>query len=515
MNAAALNNPTTAAVRSMPLSALLGEFVESSALVEHADLPVTGLSLDSRQVSEGHLFLAVYGHDQHGLAFLKQAIGRGAVAVAWEPCCRYTEVTEKLPAVSVSALGQEVGKIAARWFGHPTVKLFAVGITGTDGKTSTSHLVAQLSDLLGKRCATIGTLGYGFLSSLQDATHTTPDPVTVQRLCEDFVQQDADSMVMEVSSHALDQGRIAGVQFDVVVFTNLGHDHLDYHGDLTHYLNAKKRLFKLPGIAHGVINLDDLHGREWAEEFSSSYSVIGYSCSDQQPDSLPNIQCLQASKLRLDGQGAHFELHWQCQVLPVSSPLLGRFNVSNLLAAIGVLLARGESLLDIVAVVEKLQTISGRYEGHGGLDQPLVVIDYAHTPDALQQILQSLREHCSGQLVCIFGCGGNRDRAKRPVMGGIAEQFADVVCVTNDNPRDESPEEIIRQVLDGVQDRSKVRVELDRARAIAGFISSASPNDVILVAGKGHEQAQIIAGKRLPYSDVDVVNQCLAKQELR
>lgn len=505
----ASENTSAAAVQPSPqkLSALIGAL---GTVTADADRNITGLALDSRAVSSGSLFLAVYGHDQHGLKFLQQAIDAGAAAVAWEPCCRFPTAEAAIPAIEVENLGQVVGEIAARWFAAPSSDLYSVGITGTDGKTSTSHLVAQLFELMGQRCATIGTLGYGFLGALKPATHTTPDPVTLQGLLSEFRAAKGDSVVMEVSSHALDQGRIAGVEFNVVVFTNLGHDHLDYHGDLAQYLAAKKRLFDLPGVQKAVINLDDENGYRWAKEYAGQYPVIGFTHAEVEAPN--NVQRLACDNLQLNTKGAQFDLHWNGESMPVASPLLGRFNVSNLLAAIGVLLARGHSLAEVVAVIPKLSTISGRYQGFSADQKPLVVVDYAHTPGALQQILLALRDHCSGELHCIFGCGGNRDRAKRPMMGAIAEQFADQVVVTNDNPRDESDAEIARQVMDGVRDRSRVSVELDRAKAIRSVIGRADTDDVVLVAGKGHEEYQLIAGERVPYSDVVEVSRCLGLQ---
>ena len=464
------------------------------------DLAVTGLALDSRQLQPGALFLAVKGTAGHGLVHAPAALARGAVAVAWEPAAGVTAPMLPVPAVAVADLGRHAGEIAARWYRQPSAALFIAGITGTDGKTSTAHLIAQALDRLDSPCAYFGTLGYGRLGRLADASHTTPDPVRLQALLADSRDAGASACAMEVSSHALDQARVGGVAFDVAVLTNVGRDHLDYHGTVEHYAAAKRRLFALDGLKAAVLNRDDAHGARWAEELLAEgrTPVVAYGLEGA---AQAGGQYLIGHALRLHAAGLSMQIDSSWGQAQLDCRLLGRFNAHNLLAALAVLLVKGVDLADAVAVLAAAQTVPGRIEAFRGDGGPLVVVDYAHTPQALEAVLRAVRAHTAGRLVCVFGCGGDRDRGKRPLMGAAAVNGADAVIVTDDNPRSESPAAIAADIVSGLPQPAAVRVIHDRATAIRTAITEAGRDDVVLVAGKGHEDYQLYGAERRAFSD--------------
>ena len=487
-----------------PLSELLRGFAE-----QIPELSVSGVEMDSRRVVSGQLFLACRGRTHHGLAYLQQAMERGAAAVAWEPSPEQSAPAARIPAIAVEQLSSRAGEIAARYWGHPSSRLFTVGITGTDGKTSTAHLVAQALERLGERCAYIGTLGVGRIGELDAATHTTPDPVALQRVLALWLAQGARAASMEVSSHALDQERVSGVEFDVAVLTNLGRDHLDYHGDLAHYAAAKHRLFLRPELSAVVINRDDAYGRAWAHEIEHGPECVLYGL-DHGP--LPSERHVLGCDLHLHADGLDFDVvsSWGRQRL--NSRLLGRFNAYNLLAALAVLLVKGVELPQAVKALSQATTVPGRIEGfRGPAAAPLVVVDYAHTPQALEQVLGALRAHARGKLYCVFGCGGDRDRGKRPLMGAAAAQQSDVIIITDDNPRSEPPEAIVAEIRQGIPAERPVRVIHDRAAAITTAVREAGADDVVLVAGKGHENYQIYGKEVRDFSDRDFVSVLVAE----
>ena len=353
--------------------------------------------------------------------------------------------------------------------------------------------------------ALIGTLGNGRYGQLQPGTHTTPDAVTVQQLMADYRDQGIQTVIMEVSSHALAQGRINGVEFDTAVLTNLTRDHLDYHGDMQSYAAEKLKLFLTPGLKNIVLNLDDTFSDLIRSELKQQVSLITYARQDSSAD-------YSVSDIRLDNKGIHFKLQHGQQSWPVSAPLIGEFNIDNILAAIAVLAAQGYALRNIITAVNDLQTVPGRMDKiniAGQVQQPLIVIDYAHTPDALAKALQAVRAHTSkeGKLYCIFGCGGDRDQGKRPLMAQAAEEQADQIMITSDNPRSEEPEQIIKDINSGLKNPQTVWTETDRETAIARVLNAAGPQDSVLIAGKGHETYQEINGTRLPFSDRDCVMQ--------
>jgi len=485
-----------AALVTRPLRSLLQGYADAVP-----DMGVTGIELDSRRVVPGSLFLAVRGHARHGLAFAGEALKRGAIAIAWEPVDDVEAPQYEVATMAVDALGAHAGEIAARFWRHPSHGLFSVGITGTDGKTSTAHLIAQALDRLGTPCAYFGTLGYGSLGHLADASHTTPDPVRLQRLLAEQRDAGARACALEVSSHALDQGRVAGVEFDVAVLTNVGRDHLDYHGTVENYAAAKRRLFGWEGLKAAVLNRDDAHAAEWARTLVGGAEVTLYGVGGELP---ARGRYVLGVDLELHGAGLRFEVHSSWGEARIDSRLLGRFNVYNLLAALASLLHRGVPLRDAAEALSACTTVPGRIEGfRGTAAAPLVVVDYAHTPQALSQVLQALRAHTTGRLICVFGCGGDRDRGKRPLMGRAAAELADVAIVTDDNPRGENPADIVAEILGGIPAEllGRVSVEHERARAIERAVRGAGADDVVLVAGKGHEDYQIYGSERRDFSD--------------
>ena len=467
-------------------------------------LEVTGLVLDSRHVRPGDGFVAIGGFGTHGLHFARQALDDGAAAVMFEPPVPADVPAPPAGAIAVPGLRARMGAMADAFHGRPSAAMSTVAVTGTNGKTSTVQLLAQAWELLGRRAATIGTLGAGLHGDVRPTGFTTPLVLQVHALLAELRDAGAQAVAMETSSHALDQGRVDAVHFEVGVFTNLTRDHLDYHGDMATYGAAKERLFSVPGLAAAVVNLDDGFGRSLFARLPAGLRRIGTSARG---DAEAGVA---ASDVVLDTAGIGFGLRVDGHTHPVRSPLLGRFNVENLLAVAGVLHAQGVDAAAIAGVLGQLQPIAGRMNRLGGdAGRPLVVVDYAHTPDALVQALASVRAHAAGRITCVFGCGGERDRGKRPEMAAAAEQGADAVVVTDDNPRGEDGDRIVADITAGFRDASRVTVERDRAAAIARAIGAAGPGDIVLVAGKGHEPYQEIDGVRHPFDDREVARRIL------
>lgn len=469
----------------------------------HAGVSVTGLTLDSRQVRPGDLFLAVPGLQGDGRHHIDAALAAGAVAVLCEAEGFAVPATTAAPVLAIAGLRQRLGELADRFNHAPSAQLRVTGVTGTNGKSSVCHELAQLLGSQGERCAVIGTLGNGFLGQLSPTHHTTPDVVQLHGLLARLLAQGAQSVAMEVSSHALDQGRVDGVRFHEAIFTNLSHDHLDYHRDMQHYGASKARLFAWPGLQRVVINLDDPFGRELLKRVPAEVEALSYSLERPEADLHAEIRAIDQGELH-----AWLTTPWGSGELVTT--LLGRFNLANLLAALAVAAGRGFELDALLAACRTVRPVEGRMERLGGAGRPTVVIDYAHTPAALQSVLEALRELCTGQLWCLFGCGGDRDRDKRPLMGAIAARLADRVVVTDDNPRSESPIAITEQILSGVG-TVEVLVEHERSRAIEQAIGQAAANDWILVAGKGHERYQEVAGQRHPCNDHEIVEAALQR----
>jgi len=452
----------------------------------------TNLCLDSRAVAPGDVFIACPGQRSDGRAYIGQAVARGAAAVLYAPG---PVPFIAVPHLAVDNLGQYAGELAHLVYGRPSEQLWLCGVTGTNGKTSVSQWIAQGMNALGSTCAVIGTLGNGFPGALAAGPNTTPDAIALQRQLAQFVAQGARACAMEVSSIGLDQGRVNAAVFDTAVFTNLTRDHLDYHGDMAAYGAAKQRLFAWPGLKTAVVNLDDAAGAALAQELSPRLRTIGYTLEGRHGGS----EVLAAANLAMTPTGLAFTLNG----IDIEAPVIGRFNAANLLATIGALLAAGQDLRDIAAAVRHIAPPPGRMETLGGSGRPLVVVDYAHTPDALEKALAALRETATargGRLICVFGCGGGRDAGKRPLMGAVAAALADRVVLTNDNPRFDDPQLIIEAIRAGMQ--AAPLVEPDRAAAIAAAIAAAGAKDTVLIAGKGHEPYQETAGVRQPFSDL-------------
>ena len=474
--------------------------------LEQLGARITHLTADSRKVTPGVAFAAYPGERQDGRTFIPQAIERGGNAVLWERANFKWQPEWRIANFGVDQLRDHVGDIASAVYGHPSEKLWMLGVTGTNGKTSVSHWLAQCLAAHGKATAVLGTLGNGFLDALEPAVNTTPDAIELQEKLAVYRDRGAESVAMEVSSHGLAQGRVNGVLFDVALFTNLSRDHLDYHGDMESYGAAKAKLFDTPGLRYGVVNLDDTFGQSLAARLErNKVPTIGYSMNGV---SLNGAPALQAKELQFSEDGLRFEIRSVWGEGLVTAPVFGRFNAYNVLAVLGGLIASDIPFETAIKLIEKMRPVPGRMQRLGGGQRPLVLIDYAHTPDALEKTLVAARELAiNGRLICVFGCGGNRDKGKRPVMGEIAQRLADRVILTSDNPRDEYPQTILDEIRAGM--KRDCEIVLDRAAAIALSVNAAQPGDVILIAGKGHENYQEIRNVRTPFSDYDVATTTL------
>jgi len=469
------------------------------------------LTGDTRRLQPGDVFFAyVLGNERlatDGRPHIDKAIAAGASAVIYEADGFDWPHGDAVPHLPVSQLHWLAGPIAAGWYGIGARNLAVTGITGTNGKTSCAQWLARLLQGTGTPCATIGTLGTGFPDALRITGFTTPDAVQLQASLAELNDAGAHAIAMEVSSHGLEQGRVAGTRFGVAVLTNLTQDHLDYHGTMAEYEAAKALLFQWDGLRAAVINRDDAMGGRLLAGNAAAVSapqVIEYGIDGKAGASAARGQWLRATDVRATASGTAFHVDGSFGSADVTTPMIGAFNVSNLLAVLGAALAQGVSWDAAIAALRQLTPVDGRMELFGGHDAPLAVVDYAHTPDALVQTLTALRpvaDARQGRLWCVFGCGGDRDATKRPLMGDVAERLADDVVLTSDNPRSEDPLDILEQIADGMQDRSRVRLIEDRAAAILYAIKHAAPADVVLVAGKGHEATQEIQGRKRPFSD--------------
>lgn len=503
--------------RQWYLSTLLFHKVKVTPIQDRA---ISGITLDSRSVSPGCLFIACAGDTHHGLDFVLQALEKGAVAILCEPGGYWPQTqidalaTEiAVPLFSLEGLSQQVSQIAARFYDEPSRELKMIGVTGTNGKTSCSQFLAEALQS-SMPCGIIGTLGNGFPGKLQAGSHTTPEPVELQSILANLRDHGAQAVAMEVSSHALDQGRAAAVHFDCAVLTNLSRDHLDFHGDMETYAAAKQRLFEQPGLKCAVLNLDDPFGWAVLETLPETVEAVVYGLARPERPLPGHIKgWVWGRKIEATQNGMHIQLESSWGAGAFASRLLGRFNASNLLAVLAVLLQNGVPMKLALQQLSKLHTVPGRMECFGGGDQPLVVVDYAHTPDALEQAITALRPHVPGRLLCLFGCGGDRDQGKRPLMGAIAERLCDEVILTDDNPRSEDGDQIIANILSGVTRPDAVQIQRNRAEAINAAIAEAAVGDLVLVSGKGHETTQQCGDLCLYFSDREQVQKALAKKE--
>ncbi len=467
------------------------------------------LAADSRRCAPGVAFFAYPGERADGRRFIPDAIAQGAAAVLWEADGFAWNPAWRVPNAGVPRLREAAGALAHEFYGRPSQALWTCGVTGTNGKTTCSQWLAAALSAAGAKCGVVGTLGTGFPGRLEDARNTTPDALELHRTLAEMRRQGAVAVAMEVSSHGLQQGRVSGVAFDCALFTNLSHDHLDYHGTMDAYAAAKARLFDAEGLACAVLNLDDVFGAQLAQRLAArGVRTIAYSLVSP----AATREFLFASAVA-DGRVTIASSWGEAQAV-LGAP--GRFNVSNALGVVGALVAQGMAFGEAVRSLEGLPEVPGRMQRLGGENAPLVVIDYAHSPDALEQVLRALRpvaEARGGRLVAVFGAGGERDRAKRAPMGAAASRLADRIVLTSDNPRGEDPRQILLEIEAGVD--APHAVELDRAKAVAAAIAAAAEADVVLLAGKGHEATQEIAGQRLPFSDADAARAALARREKR
>ncbi|MBK6726117.1 MAG: UDP-N-acetylmuramoyl-L-alanyl-D-glutamate--2,6-diaminopimelate ligase [Xanthomonadales bacterium] len=478
----------------MRLSALLRDMME---IAPGLDREIRELSLDSKSITPGCAFVALRGTQRHGIEFAAEAVARGAAIVLAEaPLPDIVQLD--VPVVVINELRTRLGAIARRFHDGAAADLRLIGVTGTNGKTSSVQMIAQALSAAGESCGTIGTLGTGLYGRITAGERTTPDVLAVHAAIAAMHREGARSIAMEVTSHALAQGRVDGLDFEIAVFTNLTRDHLDYHGSMAAYGAAKAKLFAWPSLRAAVVNVDDAFGATLADRIRAGVRVIRTGCSRQDVE-------VHASDVHADASGLRFTLWIEAERLAVATRMIGRFNVANLLGVAGVLHARGWPASRIAKALSQLDPVPGRMSRLGGDGQrPLVVVDYAHTPDALDKAMSTLREHAAARLLVVFGCGGERDAGKRPQMAALAEQKADVVIVTDDNPRREDGNAIVADIRKGFVLPEAVRFERDRAKAIALALSMAAANDVVLIAGKGHEPYQEIDGMKHPFDDLQV-----------
>jgi len=488
-----------------------------------ADAPevrVHGIASDSRLLQDGFLFLAVQGMSSHGLDYIEQAEQAGVCAVAWDASTGVDPGEIGIPTLAIDDLAGKLGEIANRYYGHPSEQLKIIGVTGTNGKTTVAWMIAQAREMLGERCAYMGTLGYGVDSIEGVEGMTTPAAIELHGYLANFVAAGAASAAIEVSSHALTQGRVDGVRFDTAVFTNLTRDHLDYHADMREYFETKARLFLECGPKDRIINLDSEYGEQLAAQCGQNVVTVSTSL-DRAPNGRPHVFVRSVATTE-QGFEVAFASSWGVGHFTLGLP--GDFNVANAILVLALLLKKGVPLDAACDVMSQLSAPPGRMQRVAvdavdrslqcvTMDGPAAFIDYAHTPDALEVALRALRTHCRGTLWCVFGCGGDRDKGKRPQMGSVAEQLSDRVIITTDNPRTEDTQAIINDVLAGLAHADESTVIEDRAAAIAWAIEQAAENDVVLIAGKGHETYQELNGERIAFSDYAVAQKALAAKE--
>lgn len=464
---------------------------------------------DSRLIKKGDVFVAYPGLTRDGRDFIKEAFEKGASTVVYDNdnYVVASEISRLHECIPYPHLKESLGKFASEFYDDPSQSMTVIGVTGTNGKTSITHFIADALTRYQKKCAVMGTLGNGFLPHLKKTTHTTLEAISLQRTLFELKKEGAQAVAMEVSSHALDQQRVQAVRFHAGIFTNLSQDHLDYHENMEYYGLAKMRLFTDYLLTNGILNLEDSFSQKIIDHAPKTTDLWGYSLKPVNT-SLPLVVARSIQPLHR-GFVVGVETPWGAGEFTTS--LLGEFNISNLLAVLTALCTLGVPLFDALYYLSELKPVTGRMELLGAENQPRVVIDYAHTPDALENVLNVLRKHCQGRLICVMGCGGNRDRGKRPKMGAIAERLADYIILTNDNPRSESPELIVQEIVSGISNTKKIKIIYDRAVAIAEAVQNAKPHDIVLIAGKGHEMTQIIDDQEYPFSDRTEVEKALQK----
>ena len=529
------------AAAPLPVAGRLPELIHGLAELDSQaaglDIEAGGIKLDSREVAPGDLFLATFGRTHDAREFIEAAVNQGAAAVLAESGRGWqglrwqhgTPTTEKhgtptngtpndgmghpsagehgTPIIAIDHLVAKASEIAGRFFRHPSSRMSVIGITGTNGKTTCSQFIARAFAGAGCPAGVIGTLGYGVPGDLAECPLTTPDAVFTQRALAEMAAAGLGAVAMEVSSVGLHQRRVQGVRFETAIFTNLTRDHLDYHDNMEAYGANKRRLFSSPGLRSAVVNLDDPFGMRVINDLSGGVEVISYGIANRQAT-------VRAEAVTITRQGFQAEIHTPVGVGRIDCKLLGRFNVGNILAVVGALLASRHRIGDIdidriCELISGLQAVDGRMEVRGEPGDVTAVVDYSHTPDGLEGALAALREHFDGELWCVFGCGGNRDKGKRPIMGALAEKLADHTLITDDNPRFEDGDAIVSQILSGMKAPGAAHVERDREQAIARAVALAGPGDVVLIAGKGHEDYQQIGATRRHFSDAEAAREAL------
>lgn len=499
----------------MALAQLLAPWLQGQSVPE---LMIQSISNHSTQIESGALFLAYKNKLCDRKEFIAQAIERGAVAIAVDAnrsdLVGLQATFANTVFVEIEQLAECYGEIAARFYGDPTRDMQVIGVTGTNGKSSTAYFIAQAFNALNVPCAFIGTIGIGLPGQLEESPLTTLDPIACQKVAAEFKQQGIKALAIEMSSHALDQNRLHGIQVNTSVLTQITSDHLDYHQTLENYKKAKERCMQLPGLQKAVLNLDDLEGLSWANKYNSKTDIIGYGHQALREDSQQPIKgYLQIQTVEMLSSGMHITFYWQGDEWSVNVPVIGRFNAENIAATVGVLCAYDFSVSQMQTAIEAIHGTPGRMQCFSGKGKPTVYVDYAHTTDGLAKALQAVREHSNAHLVTVFGCGGDRDATKRAPMGQLAAQYSDAVVLTSDNPRSEDPQQILKQIEQGVIaqgfDVTKLKIESDREKAIHDSILNAKPTDVLLIAGKGHETTQKLDGYTIDCDDRAIVKKAL------
>ena len=484
------------------LADLLRGFADAPAL------PVAGIASDSRALAPGYLFLACQGHSSHGLDYLQDALAAGVAAIAFDASTAELPADIDVPVFAIPDLAGKVGEIANRYYGYPSQQMSVVGITGTNGKTTVAWLIAQCRKILGERCGYMGTLGYGVDELVAADGMTTPAAVELHGRLAELLERRATSAAIEVSSHALSQRRVDGVHFAAALFTNLSRDHLDYYADMEQYFASKALLFTDADVDSRIINVDS----EWGEALAQRCGPAAIIVSTQPDRAVDDRQHLFVRSVVATQQGSDITFVSSWGSGRVALPLPGAFNVANAALVLALLLQQGVDIKKACAVLSAVSAPPGRMQraASNGIG---VYVDYAHTPDAIEAALRALRAHCKGSLWCVFGCGGERDAGKRPLMARAAEEFADHVVITSDNPRNESPQLIIDAIVGGLRQRRSATIIEDRAAAIAWTINQADVDDIVLIAGKGHEAFQQTGDRKLPFSDLSVAEAALGRAD--
>ncbi len=492
------------------IKAVLSSVGVAQADFEQVPDKVNDLIIDSREVQQGDVFVAIKGHALDGGIFVEQAIIQGAVLVIADSRCVLPELDFSVPVIILHELNTKLAHISAEFYGRASEDLTLVGVTGTNGKSTITSMIANLASQCGQSASVIGTLGWGKTDNLTPLANTTPSNVQLQKMLRSLADDKNDLVAMEVSSHGLIQSRVNECQFSAAVFSNLSRDHLDYHGDMKAYADAKLKLFTQCDPALSVINIDDKVGKLWVEEHDFNRLIV----FGKGREAFNNSQYVLFDEIKYSANGisANFHTSWGNAV--VKCALFGEFNLYNLAASLAVLLGLGFDFNKLIEAVKELEPVAGRMQSFSVPDKPTCVVDYAHTPDALSLALQALQQHVPGGVTCVFGCGGDRDKGKRAIMARAAEKYSDKIIVTSDNPRTENADEIIKDILMGFNDSGRILVEPDRAKAIALGIQQTNENEVVLIAGKGHEDYQIIGTQVHHFCDRKLVKKLLAGEAI-